>query len=293
MSVLDRFQTLLGWIEPTQTEIDHASSHLSTIKVRLEKDFNLHSFLLIGSHARGTPIKKSSDVDCMAVFRKSEVEYGSGIETSTTFLNRLRTSLQDRYPNTEIRRDKQAVVVGFGGNDYSVDVVPGYYYGPGINNYPVYKIPDGNGWWMSTSPQAHNKYIMDENIRSRGKLINVAKLIKYWRICRQPNIQIMSFHIELLLAQSEICIGPKSYAQCLMETFQLLSNRECRALQDPIGVSGLISSCKTGAQIQGAINSVNYAYNHAFSAINAEAFRPIQEAYDQWDIVFNGYFPKK
>jgi hypothetical protein len=53
-----------------------------------------------------------------------------------------------------------------------VDVVPGFYGESGedlpgnTKHYPIFYIPDGNGDWLATSPDAHNRFIHDENVRS-------------------------------------------------------------------------------------------------------------------------------
>jgi len=81
-----------------------------------------------------------------------------------------------------------------------VDVVPAIFGGWSNQNTPIYWMPNGEGWWMNSSPPAHNTYIKKAEERSGGKLKRTAKLIKYWRECRDPKIPISSFHIEMLLA---------------------------------------------------------------------------------------------
>lgn len=293
MSVASRFNTLITRIKPLQSEVDKATSHAYTIKSRLKKDFNLVKFIRIGSHSRMTAIRHFSDVDFLAVLSKKHVEWGDTWVNSTTFLGRFRNSLSQRYTDTTIRRDKQAIVIEFGKGEYAVDIVPGIYLGPGPNNYPVYAIPDGKGWWMNTSPELHGKYIKKANWKSMSKLSRSTQLLKFWKCCRVQPIPIMSFHLEILLASADICVGAKSYAYCLMEAFKLLNDRECRSLQDPHRISGYIQAATTDSQRDSAYNAVNCAYEHAVSALYAELNRNVQEAYSQWDIIFNGQFPKR
>lgn len=145
---------------------------------------------------------------------------------------------------------------------------------------------------MKTGPQTHNKYIQSADARSTGKLKNVAKLLKWWRICRSPSIPLNSFHVELLLAQEGPCVGVKSYQSCLYEALLLLYRRECRGLQDPCGVAGLVKACDSESKRTRTQAAIHDSAWHAEKAIEAEAAGKISEAYGRWDQVFNGSFPK-
>lgn len=291
MSVVGRFRTLITRIAPSGSELTKARSYIASIKSRLYKDFNVKSFVKIGSHSRQTAIRHYSDVDFIVVLSRDEVRWGSNWVSSSTILQRIRNSLLARYKSTIVRRDQQAVVIGFGGGQQSVDIVPGFYWKAGPSNYPIYAIPNGSGGWMETAPQLHNKFIGREDTRSRFQLRKTIQLVKFWRYCRTPYVPLLSFHLEMLISSEGVCIGVKSYAECLYRTFQLLSSRECRALRDPLGISGNIPGAVTSRQQEYASREADYAYDHAYRAIYAEQDRDMQEAYRQWNIVFNGLFP--
>ena len=278
---------LIRKIQPVAGERSKAMIHSLTMKSRLNKSFNLKKFTRIGSHSRGTAIKAFSDVDFMAVLSRNEAKWGGKVVNSSTVLNRLRDDLIDRYTQTTIRRDLQAVVIEFGGGQHAMDVVPAIFsrFMPKIG--PVYWIPDGYDEWIETSPEIHNKFIMMANERSGSKLIRVIQLLKWWAACRTSRIPIQSFHIEMLLATANICSGIMSYAQCLHDAFKLLAERECRGLRDPLGMSGVIYAAKTDAQREEINNDVNYAFEHAKKALYAEAWKDNEEANRQWNIVFN------
>jgi hypothetical protein len=54
-------------------------------------------------------------------------QYGGRRVAPKTFLKNVAEDLQDRYTNTRIRTDGQAVVLHFRGGAHYVDVVPGVY----------------------------------------------------------------------------------------------------------------------------------------------------------------------
>jgi len=82
----------------------------------------------------------------------------------------------------------------------------------------------------------------------------------------------------------------KSYAQCLRELLQSLANRECRGIQDPLRISGIVKCVKTEAQQESATRSVKASRDHALTARSYEGLNET-EAKRQWNIVFNGNFP--
>jgi hypothetical protein len=292
------FGLLLRRIEPSPRDQDIYLSHEKTVKRRLETVFQANRVIRIGSYSRSSSIRYTSDVDLMLILKREEARWGGGLMSSTTVLNHVRNQLSARYWQTDVGRDGQAVVVRFRGNQYPVDVVPAVYshhgniteFNGSVKNYPIFLIPDGNGDWIETSPLAHNKYIKDADAASRGKLKRTAKLIKYWRRCRQPHIPLNSFHTELLLAEDGICVGAKSYALCFHNALTALANRACRQLQDPLGISGLIKAAYTEPMREQAASAALSSAQRSYNAIMAERAEDMREAVRLWDIVFNHKF---
>ncbi len=285
------FARLITRIQPTEGEIKSANSHIDSTKRRLQKSFNLVKFQRIGSHARFSAIKSFSDLDFLAVIARNEAKWGGSVVNSDTVIKRVSQDLNSRFLTTKIGKDKQAVVLQFGGGQKSMDVVPGFFHKFDLKNKrPIYLIPDGSGEWMETSPDAHNSYINKENLRSGGKLKKVGQLLRFWKHSRANVIPISSFYIDLLLAQSEICIGAKSYPEIMCDFFELMYKRRCRGLQDPMGVAGVVYAVKTETQGETLLLQIENSYGHALKAIIAEEKKQFKEANRQWSGVFNGKF---
>lgn len=290
MTISESFQLLLSRIQPLDSELEAARQHLSTIRTRLETEFEVSKCTTIGSFARGTNIGGFSDTDLLAVFRKTVFTWGDALINSDTALEKVRVALAERYPNSDVYKDGIAIAVSFCDGRH-VDVVPGVFDSMYREKWPVYLIPDNAGGWMQTCPSLYDAYLSSANTEGGGKVIYVAQLMKFWRECREPRIPLSSFHIEMVLAYEEVCKGVKSYATCLLEILRSLARRECRAIRDPYGIAGNIPAVKTASQRERALASVVNSRDHAESAINADSWNDINEARRQWDIVFNGKFP--
>jgi len=290
MSISASFGTLLDRIQPTSTEIQNAAQHASQIKTRLSDSFRLKKLFSAGSFPRQTYIRNSSDIDLFAVLARDDLRWGGAYVTSSTALDNVRKDLEGRYPHSTVYRDVHAIVVSFS-DGVQVDVVPAIFHGMSPKNWPIYKMPDGAGGWMQASPEIHAQYIKRADDKSGGKLRRVAQLMKFWRECRSPRIPLSSFHIEMLLASYDICAGIKSYAECITETLQTLAQRQCQALQDPLGIAGNIGATRSVSQRETTLTSVIYSRDHAKDALYGERHSNVAEAKRQWDITFNGQFP--
>lgn len=289
MSSLIYFQKLLTQTAPLQSEIEAAAKHTQGIKTRLSTAFNVKSFIVGGSYARKTYIRGASDVDLFVVFSRDDMRWGDGYVSSTTALERVRRELEGRFWSSAIYKDKNAIGVDF--TKCRIEVVPAFFYGLDSNKRGQYAMPDGNGGWMLANPLLHNAYLRNADISSGGRLFRVARLMKVWCECRTPKTPISSFHIEMLLANEGICQGIKTYSSCIRDALRSMALRNCRAIRDPLGFSGNIPCTKTELQREKALDAVLYSRDHAVYACNQELINP-SEAWRQWNIVFNGTFPR-
>lgn len=282
---------LAARVQPQPRELIAARMHQGSVKTRLASSFAVSGTLQMGSHARSTAIRWHSDLDLMVVLKKEECLWGGRLVSSTSVLDRVVADLRERYPKTSVRRDVLAAALDFGSSKQSLDVVPAIFHSFAAGR-PVYIIPDGEGGWLKTSPAVHDRLFSQAHVRSGNKLCRVSQIIKWWKFGRQQPIPISSFYTDIFLADNEICVGVKTYGQCLRDFFGHLVASGCGDLLDPCGVAGQISPTKTSAQADTLKQAAAYAYFHARSAIDAEQRRQFEEANRQWDLVFNGTYLK-
>ncbi len=274
----------------TQADREAFERHRAGIQTSIKKSIDLSKAEVIGSYARNSTLRGSSDLDLFAVVRKEDITWGDSIVAPVTLMNRVRDALRSTYPSTSIGRDGQAVVVEFS-DGKSVDVVPAWWVKPRDNGWPLYRIPGSESSWIETSPGLHNKYINDADDRSGGQMKSVVRILKYWKRCRTPSLPLSGFHLELLLAKEGTCNGARTYAQCVADALDLLARRNCRALQDPCGISGYISAAGTDAKLATLDAAVQLSATRAKDALAYEASGKIAEAIERWGLVFNGGFP--
>jgi len=205
------FKVILDSIALTQADKNAFDQHRTQIANCLRSAFDVAELAPFGSYARGCAIHRASDLDLLVVLRRRELRRGDYVKSSRTMLSLVHSALAQRFPTTAMGRDKQAIVVDFA-DRRSVDVVPAWWAEARDDGWPTYGIPDGRGEWMATSPRRHAKFIAAGDSRSGGKLKHVARILKYWRSSRTPEVLVSSFYAELLMARSGICPVGSSYA---------------------------------------------------------------------------------
>jgi hypothetical protein len=292
-AIAARFQKILDWAALSARDQEVFNAHRLSVLHALQAGTRLNKVHVMGSVERGTATRGASDIDLLAVVERKEVMWGNSYKSSSTVLGNFRDVLLARFQRTEIGRDGQAVVVNFGDAQHRVDVVPGFYDSQdGYQNHPVFRIPNGSGDWMRTSPSSHNRYLHDADVKTRGHLRGVAMIFKYWRTTRSTPVSISGFHTELLLASRELCVGVQPYSGKFRDLLVELARRECAALNDPAEISGRIAACGTEAKRSQALKTVIEAAYHANQAVLAEAREDFGEAWRQWSSAFNGNFPR-
>ncbi len=289
-SIADSFGKIVSRTQLTTADIEAFNTHEEQVVARLKADFGVVKTVRMGSFSRGSAVRGSSDLDLLVVLTRGEITWGDRLKKSGTVMQNVRASLAARFRQTEIGRDGQAVVVSFA-DGRIVDVVPAAYDGPQSNGWPLYSIPDGAESWLATAPDTHGKYIADGENASGNKLKSVTRILKYWAACRSPRLPLSGFHLELLLTQTGICAPGRSLAACVADALSLLARRECRALQDPCGVSGLIRAAATDAKRGRLLAAVAQSAGWATTAVNYENGYDTASARRYWSMTFNGGFP--
>lgn len=283
-AAFNQFRT--NWVAVDAKEISQASSNRESLEQCLKSNFGTTTqFFRSGSHQKGTAVGGYSDMDFFAVLPEAATKGKS----SSDVLSAARTALNNRYPQTEVRVDSPAVKVKFAKGERSADVVPAVYAGNHTDGNPIYKIADGGGGWIHTSPVAHGAYLDGIHKKSNDTLRDLIRFLKAWKYYR--SVPILSFHLEMFSGYCARNGGSINPGYGLKVMLGNLASRELSALNDPLGVSGRIPACRTQAQKDAALTSVNYARDHAQAAYTAEQNGDHKEAIRQWGIVFNGNFP--
>ena len=282
MTISEKFASLLASIQPSHQEdaaLDDARQQLTTFFTQQVETARL---LPIGSYSRGTAIAGNA-LDLLQVISRKDATWGGLLTNSNTVLANLREHLA-LCEQTELREDNAALVITYK-SGAQINLIPGYYSGPGPSNYPIYQIPNGAGSWISASPASHDDFIESADRRAHARLKPTIQLLKYWSQCRISDVPLNSFQLEVALASSGVCVSPADCSECVAEALAELAARA------PVGVAGLIPASATLEQRAAVTGALVSCSDHAARALRAQHDGLPDEAHRQWSLVFNAKFP--
>jgi hypothetical protein len=282
------FRDFLPMLTPTPTESEAAKNHRASIESCLENNFGLLRFFRTGSFGNGTSISGYSDVDYFASIPTKYLK-----QNSSTTLSNLRDALDTRFPRTGVRVDCPAVVVPFGmEKKESTEVVPADFIDiikTSSQSYHVYKIPDCSGGWMRSSPEIHNLYVRSVDDELGGKVKPLIRFVKAWKYYQQ--VSVSSFYLELRVTKFVEEMRTIIYSIDLRNSFRNLFAISLAPMEDPMKISGYIAPCASSIKLDEAKSKLATALSHANKARDAEDKENIKDAFDWWNLLFNGNFP--
>ena len=278
------FRDFLKKLTPSTRETDAATRHRASIQECIEAKFGLQRFWRTGSFGNGTSISGHSDVDYMASIPTNSLSL-----SSSTSLAALTEALATRFPNTGVRTSCPAVVVPFGTDaSETTEITPADYLRT-TAGFRIYDIPDCSGGWREASPDTHNNYVREIDQGLSNKVKPLIRFLKAWKYVQ--NVPISSFYLELRIAKYASKESSIIYALDVKRVFALLNNVDLARIQDPMGVSGYVSPCKTDSQLSTAKSKLATALTRATKASEAETNGAIKDAFAWWDKLFAYKFP--
>ncbi len=284
-TVDDGFRKFHGTLTPSRRESEAVKKHRASIAACLESNFEMNRFFPTGSFGNGTSIQGYSDVDYFACIPTENLK-----PNSFTTLQEVQKVLNNRFKGTDISIRTPAVKVCFGTDaSESTEIVPAKFIKIDKDGNHIYKIPDSDGGWMRSSPDAHNNYVYEVDKRLDSKVKPLVRLLKAWKYyCDVP---IRSFYLEMRVAKYAYRQEFIDYSWDLTNIFKSLWDKQLAALQDPKNIAGSISPCASEAQKPDVLTKLKTAMGQAEKARAAESAGNISDAFYWWNLLFAGEFP--
>jgi hypothetical protein len=160
-----------------------------------------------------------------------------------------------------------------------------------VGKKAAYCIPNYDGGWMQSSPDAHIAYVNREDIRLGGKLKPLIQMVKAWKFYN--NVPILSFYLELRVTKYAEGEDAICYDIDLRNIIKLLDKIQLASIQDPMGISGYVQGSSTDVKKDEALSKVATAKTRAEKAMEKKHKDDIDACFDWWDMFFNYNFPAR
>lgn len=279
------FRKFHGTLTASREESQAAKNHRASIQTCLESNFEMNRFFRTGSFGNGTSIRGHSDVDYFACIPAEILK-----PNSFTTLQEIQKALNHRFKGMDISIRTPAVRVRFGTDgSESTEIVPASFIKIDKNDNHIYKIPDSNGGWMRSSPEAHHNYVDEVDEKFEGKVKQLVSLLKAWKYYH--SVPICSFYLEMRVAKYASRQDFIVYSCDLTNIFKSLWGNQLAAFQDPKGIAGSISPCASEGQKADALMKLKIAMGQAEKARAAESAGDMSDAFYWWNLLFARKFP--
>jgi hypothetical protein len=126
------------------------------------------------------------------------------------------------------------------------------------------------------------------NLNLSYRVKPLIRLLKAWNYVRDARIR--SFYLELRTAEYASGESEIWYKYDFLATLRHLRNKRLAAMQDPMGISGLVPACNPGVALT-ALSKINSAITRAEKALEAEQRGRVPVAFLLWKMVFGAGFP--
>lgn len=211
-------------------------------------------------------------------------------ENSILLLRNLQNILNIRFPKTGIYIDSPAVICPFGNLGIeNTEVVPARFSSI-IDGNIIYEIPDGQGGWIKASPLAHNELVNKQNIRLSGKVKPLIRLIKAWKY--NNTVSLKSFYLEMFILNYLQNITIIEYDVDIANIIEKLYYLNLINLEDPTGVSGMISPCQFDFEKEKIKSKLLRAIVQLKLAKEEKEKGKIENSFYWWNKFYNDKFPK-
>jgi hypothetical protein len=227
-----------------------------------------------GSLKHGTGVWFYSDADYLVCLK------GERPGTGASALNKVRASLQDRFPSTGVKVRTPAVRCDFAGGNEKVEVVPAYTADSG------YWIPNPvDGGWMRTHPKDHNTYVNTANQKHSGGAKKLARLVKVWKYKR--SVPISSCYLEMRAAKYAETQAAWYLPIDLHNFLQHLKSVNLAAMNDPTGLGSRFTACSSESTRLDALLKLDTAITRAGKARQYDKDDLDASAVEQLCLLFN------
>lgn len=263
--------SLTSLFTPTPSEFDAARSHRASIETRLDAYLGVSEMFETGSLKHGTGVWNQSDADFIVSLK------GERPEKPQSTLDRVKSTLQERFPNTEVVTRRPAVVCRF--SDTTVEVVPAFEAPTG------YWIANPRGRWMRTHPKDHNLYVNKINSQHSGGAKKLARQIKIWKYRR--NVPVSSCYLEMRAAKH--LEGESSYVP-LWDLYLVLNNifkADLADMNDPTGLGSRFGATSSDTNHDDALSKLGRAVTRARKAKDFAEADDHDSAIEQLALLFN------
>lgn len=280
-SINDGFKLLAKNTELPLGEYTSITQSQADIELFLMQHLGTFSTVIYGAFSRKTIVSplSGSIVDLLVLYRETDIRH----RHPSRIFKQLSDSLIKQYANAYVLEKRSVLILPM--NKFIFKIQPAYPVSEHSYMLPAEKFDE----WVKYDITSYNDIFMKENVRHKGKLIEIVRMIKTWN--RVSGNLFNGYYLELLVTDILSSYEITSYSETLRYIFNAALGEVVFQKHDPANMEFQIEGLNNIDDLITAMLLLKKSYNLADDALMLEHENKIQEALIKWNQLLPGAFP--
>jgi Second Messenger Oligonucleotide or Dinucleotide Synthetase domain len=282
-TVSDAFELLAKSTELSLNEYTSITHSQADIERHLMQELGTISSVLFGAFSRRTIVSPLQDsiVDMLVLFRGAEI----GRLLPSRVFSELKGALLKQYPQAYALDNRSVMMLAM--NNFYFKIQPAY----PVSGH-VYMLPDENfNEWAKYDITSYNDIFMKQNVRHKGKLIDVVRMIKTWN--RVSGNIFNGYYLELLVTELLSSYEMSEYSHTLRTIFRSAVAEVVFQKHDPANMDIQVEGLNDIDDLIKAMKLLQKSFSLADEAILHEQDGDTKKALECWNQLFPRVFPRQ
>lgn len=275
------FDLLAKNTELSLAEYTSITQSQADIEQYLLQHISTFSTVLYGAFSRKTIVSPlpGSIVDMLVLFREAEIKHSY----PSRIFSKLSTVLIEQYPDAYVVKGRSVLMLPVKNFHYKIH--PAY----PISDH-TYMLPDEKfNEWARYDLTSYNDIFMKENVRHKGKLIEIIRMIKTWN--RVSGNLFNGYYLELLVTEVLSSYEITNHSETLRHIFRTAVADVVFQQHDPANMEFQVEGLNDIDDLIQAMKLLKKSYQLADTAIMYEQENNTTKALDNWNKLFPQAFP--
>ena len=278
--ISDGFELLAKNTDLSLSEYTLITRGQADIEAFLSQHLPTFSTVLFGAFSRKTMVSPLAGniVDMLIVF-KNDIRH----KLPSRVFTELKDILISQYPEASALEFRQALMLPLDGLQFKIQPA----FAVGQHNYmmPSEKFNE----WVEYDVNAYKNYFEKENVRHKGELANIIRIIKTWN--RVSGNLFNGYYLELLVTDVLSDYTIESYQETLRHIFRAATSEVVFQKEDPANMEFEVDGLNDISDLIGAIKLLKKSWLLSNTAVHNEEEGRIEPALADWRELFPKVFP--
>jgi len=280
-SVSDGFDLLAKNTELSLGEYTSITQSQADIELYLTQHLDTFSTVIFGAFSRKTIVSplSGSIVDMLVLFRVADVKH----RHPSRIFTKLSDSLIKQYSDAYVLKNRNILMLPV--KNFLYKIQPAYPVSDHSYMLPAEIFDD----WVKYDITSYNEIFLKENVRHKGKLIAVIRIIKTWN--RVTGNLFNGYYLELLVTSVLSSYQITSYSETICHVFKAAVSEVVFQKHDPANMEFQIEGLNNIDDLINAMILLNKSYKLANEAVMFEHSGNTEKALEIWNQIFPEVFP--